>query len=1056
MYNPVDTGLNFVEREKEVLEFWEKENIFQKSVEKNEGKPEFSFYDGPPTSNGRPHIGHILTRVMKDIVPRYKTMKGYHVLRKAGWDTHGLPVELEVEKLLGIDGKQEIEKYGIEPFIKKCKESVWKYLDEWKQMSKRIGYWADMDNPYITYDNNYIESVWWAVKQMADKGLIYKGYKIVPYCPRCGTALSSHEVAQGYKDVEETSVFVKFRVKGEQNTYFLAWTTTPWTLPSNVALCMNAKEDYTKIQVGNEFYILADARISALFEEGEYVKIDTKKGKDYEYCEYEPLFDYDTKAKEKAYYITNDSYVTLTDGTGIVHIAPAFGEDDANVGKHYGLPFVQMVDDRGRFKDEVYDLKGVFCKDGDKAIIEKLKASNNLFKTMKFTHSYPFCWRCDTPLLYYARSTWFVKTTAVKEQLLAANSSVNWMPDTIKNGRMGNFLENVIDWGVSRERYWGTPLPIWVCNKCGKIHVIGSRAELREKGGLSQDIELHRPYIDEVEWDCECGGRMKRTPEVMDCWFDSGSMPFAQWHYPFENKEIFEEHFPADFISEAIDQTRGWFYVLLAVNTILFGRSPFKNCTVLGLVSDKDGVKMSKHLGNVVDPWTVLDKQGADATRWYFYTASAPWLPSRFSAENVSESQRKFMGTLWNTYAFFVLYAEIDKFNPLEHKLDEQSLTVMDRWILSKLNSLIKEVDNGLNEYKFFETSRAISQFVDDLSNWYVRRSRERFWGNKMTKTKEAAYVTLYTVLVTLSKLLAPYTPFMAENIYQNLVRNFDKDAPESVHLCDFPVADESRIDSALETGMDNVLKLVVLGRAARNKSNIKNRQPLAHLFYKGKFEFTDELKALVEDELNVKSVEQSADDADFVSYELKPQLKTLGPKYGALLGKIRLLLQDKPNDIISAIKQRKEINRIKDEYRASDDNVKSEFTCEIDGHKIVLSEEDLLISIKNKEGFSSESDGDMTVVLDTALSQDLIKEGIEREIVSKIQNMRKEAGLDVTDHINMCFVASGLAKEVLDDAKFMADVLCDGIVEGSEGGYCKECDINGHKVVITIKKKEN
>lgn len=1055
MYKPIDTKLNFVDREKEVLEFWKKENIFQKSVEKNIGNPEFSFYDGPPTANGKPHIGHILTRVMKDIIPRYKTMKGYHVLRKAGWDTHGLPVELEVEKLLGIDGKQEIEKYGIEPFIKKCKESVWKYTDEWKTMSERIGYWADMENPYITYDNNYIESVWWAVKQMAEKGLIYKGYKIVPYCPRCGTALSSHEVAQGYKDVEETSVFVKFALKDEPDTYFLAWTTTPWTLPSNVALCMNADEDYTKIKVKDEFYILADARISSLFEDGEYVKLETKKGKDYEFVEYEPLFDYETHAKEKAYYVTNDAYVTLTDGTGIVHIAPAFGEDDSKVGKHYGLPFVQAVDDRGCFKEEIYDMKGVFCKDGDKLIISKLKSTNKLLKTLRFTHSYPFCWRCDTPLLYYARSSWFVKMTAVKDQLLASNNSVNWMPETIKNGRMGNFLENVIDWGVSRERYWGTPLPIWVCNKCGKIHVIGSRAELREKGRLSEDIELHRPYIDAVKWQCECGGTMERTPEVMDCWFDSGSMPFAQWHYPFENKEIFEQVFPADFISEAVDQTRGWFYVLLAISTVLFGRAPFKNCIVLGHVNDKDGIKMSKHKGNVVDPWTVLDKQGADATRWYFYTSSAPWLPSRFSAENVSEAQRKFMGTLWNTYAFFVLYAEIDKFDPTQHKLEDQDLTVMDRWILSLLNTLIKTVDEGLNEYKITETSRAIESFVDDLSNWYVRRSRERFWGSAMTKNKEAAYTTLYTVLVTLSKLLAPYIPFTAENIYRNLVCNFDENAPQSVHLCDFPVADESRIDKVLEKGMDNVLKLVVLGRAARNKSNLKNRQPLSHLFYNGKYELPKELKELVQDELNVKSVEQSSADDEFVNYEIKPQLKTLGPKYGALLGKIKQLLSERPNDIIDAIKKRKAFEDIKQEYRTSESNIKSEFACEIDGHRIVLSEEDLLISIKNKEGFSSESDGETTVVLDTALTNDLIREGIEREIVSKIQNMRKEAGLEVTDHILLNFVAEGMAKSVLDDAKFLSDVLCDGIIDSNEEGFTKECDINGHKVVITVKKIE-
>ena len=1034
MYKPVETNLNFVEREKQVLEFWKENDIFKKSVEKNEGNPEFSFYDGPPTANGKPHIGHILTRVMKDIIPRYKTMKGYHVLRKAGWDTHGLPVELEVEKLLGIDGKQEIEKYGIEPFIKKCKESVWKYSNEWRKMSERIGYWADMDNPYVTYDNNYIESVWWAIKQMADKGLIYKGYKIVPYCPRCGTALSSHEVAQGYKDVEETSVFVKFALKDVENTYFLAWTTTPWTLPSNVALCMNGKEDYSKIKVDDEYYILADALVPSLFDEDKYVKIDTKKGSVYEYTEYLPLFEYETGAKEKAYYVVNDSYVTLTDGTGIVHIAPAFGEDDSKVGKKYNLPFVQMVDDRGRFKDAVYDFKGLFCKDADKYIIEKLKGENKLFKTLKFTHSYPFCWRCDTPLLYYARSSWFVKMTAVKEQLLVANDSVNWMPETIKNGRMGNFLENVIDWGISRERYWGTPLPIWVCNKCGKIHVIGSREELREKAHLDHDIELHRPYIDDVKWECECGGTMQRTPEVLDCWFDSGSMPFAQWHYPFENKETFERVFPADFISEAIDQTRGWFYTLLAVNTVLFGRAPFKNCIVLGHVNDKDGIKMSKHKGNVVDPWTVLDKQGADATRWYFYTSSAPWLPSRFHADTVSESQRKFMGTLWNTYAFFVLYAEIDKFNPTEHKLEEQKLTVMDRWILSCLNSLVKFVDEGLNEYKITETSRAIGDFVDILSNWYVRRSRDRFWGSDMSQNKEAAYTTLYTVLSTLSKIIAPYVPFLAEEMYQNLVCSFDKNAPESVHLCSFPIADEKMIDKKLEAGMGDVLKLVVLGRAARNKSNLKNRQPLSKLLYNGRYELPQSLKELVEDELNVKSVEVSDTNDGFIDYELKPQLKTLGPKYGSLLGVIRSVLQERANEIVNAVKN---------------GNL---FRFNANGKDVELSQDDLLINMKNKEGFSSESDGETTVVLDTALDDSLIFEGAEREIVSKIQNMRKEAGFEVTDRIVVGYRAEGVAKQVFEKADFLKDVLADSVCETLDG-FTKECDVNGDKVTISVKR---
>ncbi|MEG2540633.1 MAG: isoleucine--tRNA ligase [Clostridia bacterium] len=1034
MYKQVETNLNFVEREKEVLEFWKDGEIFQKSVDKNVGHDEFSFYDGPPTANGKPHIGHILTRVMKDIIPRYKTMKGFHVLRKAGWDTHGLPVELEVEKALGMDGKQDIEKYGIEPFIKKCKESVWKYKGEWEKMSDRIGYWADMEQPYITYDDNYIESVWWALKQMSDKGLLYKGYKIVPYCPRCGTALSSHEVAQGYKDVTETSVFVKFAVKGEAKTYFLAWTTTPWTLPSNVALCVNAKEDYSKIKVGDEFYILADALIPTLFDEDKYTKIDTKKGAYYEFKQYEPLFDYKIDFKEKAYYVTCDSYVTLTDGTGVVHIAPAFGEDDSNVGKKYNLPFVQLVDERGRFKAEAYDMVGVFAKDADKMVIARLSAEGKLFREMQFTHSYPYCWRCDTPLLYYARSSWFIKMTEVRDRLMNSNSTVNWMPPTIGSGRMGNFLENVIDWGISRERYWGTPLPIWVCKKCGKVHVVGSREELRSLSGMDHDVELHRPYIDDIKWECECGGTMERTPEVLDCWFDSGSMPFAQWHYPFENKEIFDKVFPADFISEAIDQTRGWFYTLLAVSTVLFDRAPFKNCIVLGHVCDKDGIKMSKHKGNVVDPWVVLDKQGADATRWYFYTASSPWLPSRFSPENVSEAQRKFMGTLWNTYAFFVLYAEIDKFNPTEHKLENQKLNVMDRWILSELNSLTKFVDDGLNEYKITETSRAIGDFVDNLSNWYVRRSRERFWGSDMSATKEAAYTTLYTVLSTLSKLIAPYVPFMAENIYQNLVANFDKSQPESVHLCDFPIVNQKYIDKALENGMDDVLKVVVLGRSARNKANMKNRQPLSRLIYNGRYELTDELKELVEDELNVKALEISAESGSFISYELKPQLKTLGPKYGALLGAIRGLLQNKPAEIVSAVQNG------------------GVYTADINGKTVELLESDLLISVKNREGFSSESDGETTVVLDTALTDELIFEGIEREIVSKVQTMRKEAGFEVVDHILLGFKADGLALSVLEKADFLADVLADSISKNLDG-FTKELDINGNNVTISVKK---
>ena len=1036
MYKPVDSNLNFVDREKEVLQYWKENHIFEKSVKMNEGKVHFSFYDGPPTANGKPHIGHILTRVMKDIIPRYKTMKGYYVLRKAGWDTHGLPVEIEVEKLLGINGKPQIEKYGIEPFINKCKESVWKYKGEWEKMSDRIGYWADMDNPYITYDDNYIESVWWALKTISDKGLLYRGHKIVPYCPRCGTALSSHEVAQGYKDVEETSIFVKFKAKDQENTYYLVWTTTPWTLPSNIALCMNPTADYTRIKVEDgTIYVLADALIPTLFEEGTYEKLDTKKGTDYERAPYEPMFDFtDDKTKAKGYFITCDNYVTLTDGSGIVHIAPAFGEDDYNVGKNYDLPFVQLIDESGHFKDGCGRYTGLFAKEADKLIIEDLQNEGTLFKAMQFTHSYPFCWRCDTPLLYYARESWFVKVTALKDELLKSNASVNWMPGTIGTGRMGNFLENVIDWGISRNRYWGTPLPIWVCKDCGKVHVIGSREELRKLGGLDHDIELHRPYIDEVKFKCpDCGGVMERTPEVLDCWFDSGSMPFAQWHYPFENKEIFDNQFPADFISEAIDQTRGWFYTLLAVSTLLFGKSPFKNCIVLGHVNDKNGKKMSKHLGNVVDPWVVLDKQGADATRWYFYTSSAPWLPSRFAPETVSESQRKFMGTLWNTYAFFVLYAEIDKFNPTEHKLEDQKLNIMDKWILSELNALIKFVDEGLNEYKITETSRKIEEFVDMLSNWYVRRSRERFWGSEMTPTKEAAYTTLYTVLSTLSKIIAPYTPFVAETIYQNLVYNFDKSQPESVHLCSFPVADEKYINETLDAGMEDVLKIVVLGRAARAKMNLKNRQPLSRLLYNGKTELAQELKELVEDELNVKDVSISSGE-DYIDYEVKPQLKTVGPKYGPLLGQIKLQLQEKAKEIVTAVKQfNKAVFNIQDK-------------------EVELTEDDLLISVKNKEGFSAESDGETTVVLDTKLTPELIREGVERELVSKIQTMRKDAGFEVVDHIIIGYDAEGLAKEVLDNATFLKDVLADGIQNKIEG-YSAEWNINGDKVTLSVKK---
>ncbi len=1037
MYKQVSSSLDFCSREKEVLEFWKENSIFEKSVKQSEGRPSFSFYDGPPTANGKPHIGHILTRVMKDIIPRYKTMKGYHVLRKAGWDTHGLPVELEVEKTLNMDGKQDIEKYGIEPFIQKCKESVWKYKGEWERMSERVGYWVDMEHPYITYDDNYIESEWWALKKIAEAGLLYKGHKIVPYCPRCGTALSSHEVAQGYKTVKEKSIFVKFKIKNSDG-YFLAWTTTPWTLPSNVALCMNPDEDYVKIKAEDgEIYVLAAALAPSLFEN--YEVLETKKGKEYEREEYIPLFDF-YKGDKKAFYVTCDSYVTLTDGSGVVHIAPAFGEDDAGVGRNYGLPFVQMVDDRGKFTKETGDLEGIFVKDGDKLVIDKLKEKGLLFKELMFEHSYPYCWRCDTPLLYYARSSWFIKMTEVRDRLLKNNATINWMPPTIGTGRMGNFLENVIDWGVSRERYWGTPLPIWICQDCGEMHVVGSKAELKELAGIEGDIELHKPYLDPITFKCpKCGGTMKRTPEVMDCWYDSGSMPFAQWHYPFENKEIFDSQFPADFISEAVDQTRGWFYTLLAVSTLIFDRAPFKNCIVLGHVNDKNGIKMSKHKGNVVDPWSVLDKQGADAVRWYFYSSSAPWLPSRFSAENVSEAQRKFMGTLWNTYSFFVLYAEIDKYDPRKYDLKKCKLSQIDRWALSNLNTLVATVDENLEKYKITESARAIEEFTDNLSNWYVRRSRERFWGSDMTDDKAAAYTTLYHILVTMSKVLAPFVPFMSECIYQNLVRTFYEDAPESVHLCTFPEADKSAIDKELESDMDIVLHAVALGRACRNKVNIKNRQPLSGLFVLTEKQLADKsVVSYIADEINVKEVVPEKDSSKFITYELKPQLKTLGPKYGKHLNAIRQYLASCDNAV-----------EIVDRVRAG-----KIYSFEADGTTIELAEEDLLINPVNKSGYSVESENGMTVVIDTTLTPALVDEGIARELVSKLQTMRKEAGFEVTDHIVVGYVADGDSARVLaSDKGIQSDVLCDELVTGLFDGYTKEWDINGEKVSLVVKK---
>lgn len=1040
MYKKVPTTLDFVSREKDVLAFWKENKVFEKSTGHRKGAKTYTFFDGPPTANGKPHIGHILTRCIKDIIPRYKTMKGYDVLRKAGWDTHGLPVELEVEKQLGLDGKEQIEAYGVEPFIKKCKESVWKYKGEWEEMSDRVGFWADMENPYITYDNDYIESEWWALKQIYEKGLLYKGHKVVPYCPRCGTALSSHEVAQGYKDVKDTSVIVKFKVKGEENAYILAWTTTPWTLPSNVSLCVNAKETYARVKADGVVYIMAEYLIPSVL--GEDAEILSRfPGKDLVGTDYEPLFDFPVNAGGKrGWYVMSDDYVTLTDGTGIVHNAPAFGEDDARVGREWDLPFIQLVDAKGHMTGGT-PWDGMYVKDADHAIIHDLEHSGLLFRAIGFEHNYPFCWRCDTPLIYYARKSWFVKMTAVKEKLIAFNRRVNWIPETIKEGRMGNFLENVIDWGISRERYWGTPLPVWTCSKCGKIHVVGSIAELRELGkDVPEDIELHKPFIDQVHLNCpDCGGDMKREPEVIDCWFDSGSMPFAQWHYPFENKDIFTTRYPADFISEAIDQTRGWFYTLLAVSTCLFDDPSFLNCIVLGHVQDKDGRKMSKHLGNVVDPWTVLNKQGADAVRWYFFTASMPWLPNRFYEDAVNESQRKFMGTLWNTYAFYILYAEIDKFDPTQHKLVRENLTEMDRWVLSRLNTLTREVDGHLDAMRITEGGRALQKFVDELSNWYVRRCRERFWGKDMTPDKEAAYMTLYTVLETLNRLCAPFVPFLAEEIYQNLVRTVDQTVPESVHLCDYPAADASFIDSELENCMERVLDIVVLGRAARNTAAIKNRQPIACMYVQGE-ELPAGYVAIIAEELNVKEVRFVEDASSFVSYRAKPQLKTLGPRYGKMLPKINAYLSgDGVGDLVVAAH-----------------NAGQAYTFEVDGVAVSLEKEDVLVEPMQKAGFVTVTERELSVVLDTNLTPALIDEGFVREVTSKVQTMRKEAGFDVTDHIALTYAGNARMAEIF--ARFgtdiAADTLSDSVEAAAPRGYVKEWDINGEAVTLGVEKK--
>ena len=1032
MYDKIEADQYGVEGEAKVLKFWKENDVVKKAMDKNDGTgEEFTFYDGPPTANGKPHVGHILTRVIKDIIPRYKTMKGYHCYRKAGWDTHGLPVELEVEKSLGIDGKQEIEKYGVEKFIGKCKESVWKYKGEWEKMSDRVAYWADMDNPYVTYDDNYIESEWWALKTIWEKGLLYKGYKIVPYCPRCGTSLSSHEVAQGYKDVEEKSAIAKFKVKGEDK-YFLAWTTTPWTLPGNMALCMGADYEYVTVLSGGEKYVLAKALADRYFEN--YTIVETKTGKEYEGTEYEPLYNADLKGK-KGYYVVNDDYVKLEDGTGIVHIAPAFGEDDNRVGKKYDLPYIQHVDDRGRMAAGT-PFEGVFCKDADKFILKDLKARGLLFKELMYKHSYPFCWRCDTPLLYYARSTWFIKMTAVKRQLIKNNASINWIPPSIGTGRMGNFLENVIDWGLSRERYWGTPLPVWICPDCGEIHVVGSKAELKELGGIKGDIELHKPYVDAVTFKCKkCGGTMHRTPEVIDCWFDSGSMPFAQLHYPFENKELFEKRFPANFISEAVDQTRGWFYTLLAISTLLFDKAPFKNCIVMGHVNDKNGIKMSKHKGNVVDPWSVLDVQGADAVRWYFYTGSAPWIPSRFYAEAVSEAQRKFLGTLWNVYSFYVLYADIDSFNPNDYKLSDCRLTLMDRWILSAVNSLVEYVDVQLNDYKITESARAIAEFTDKLSNWYVRRSRERFWGKGMDEDKKAAYMTLYTALRKLIGISAPFVPFISETIYQNIVRKVTPTAPVSIHLTDFPKCEKEYVDTRLETGMEAVLKVAVLGRAARNQANIKNRQPLSELLIVGGAPINEELRGVIADELNVKKVAYADNAEEYVSYEVKPQLKTLGPKYGKKLGAIRELMV---KDAAAMVQKTKDYGV---------------YSAVIDGEEITLTQDDLLIFVKNKEGFVAQSDYGVTVILETKLTPELIEEGYEREIISKVQNMRKDSGFEVTDHIKLGITGDEeIAAVVKNYGNDIAAVtLADEITAAADDAAV--CDINGKSVKISVDK---
>ena len=1050
MYQKVDTNLNFVDREKKVEEFWKENHIFEKSMENRKEGETYTFYDGPPTANGKPHIGHVLTRVIKDMIPRYRTMKGYMVPRKAGWDTHGLPVELEVEKKLGLDGKEQIEEYGMEPFIKQCKESVWKYKGMWEDFSSTVGFWADMEHPYVTYYDDYIESEWWALKEIWNKKLLYKGFKIVPYCPRCGTPLSAQEVSQGYKTVKERSAVVRFKVVGE-DAYFLAWTTTPWTLPSNVALCVNPDETYCKVKAADGYtYYMAEALLDKVLgklakEEGEkaYEVLETYKGTDLEYKAYEPLFacagEAAAKQKKKAHFVTCDNYVTMSDGTGIVHIAPAFGEDDSRIGRNYELPFVQFVDGQGNLTKET-PYAGVFVKKADPMVLTDLDKEGKLFDAPKFEHDYPHCWRCDTPLIYYARESWFIKMTAVKDDLIRNNNTINWIPESIGKGRFGDWLENVQDWGISRNRYWGTPLNIWQC-ECGHMHSIGSRQELFEMSGdeRAKTVELHRPYIDEITLKCpECGGEMHRVPEVIDCWFDSGAMPFAQHHYPFENKELFEQQFPANFISEAVDQTRGWFYSLLAESTLLFNKAPYKNVIVLGHVQDENGQKMSKSKGNAVDPFDALNKYGADAIRWYFYINSAPWLPNRFHGKAVVEGQRKFMSTLWNTYAFFVLYADIDNFDPTKYELNYDQLPVMDKWLLSRLNTTVQAVDNDLANYKIPEAARALQEFVDEMSNWYVRRSRERFWAKGMEQDKINAYMTLYHALVTIAKTAAPMIPFMTEDIYQNLVRSVDKDAPESIHLCDFPTVNEAWIDKDLEADMKELLEIVVLGRACRNTANIKNRQPIGTMYVKAEKKMSEFYTDIIADELNVKEVKFADDVESFISYSFKPQLRTVGPKYGKLLGGIRQALTD--------INGTAAMNELR---------TNGVLKLDINGNDVELTEEDLLIETAQTEGYVSESDGETSVVLDTNLTPELIEEGFVREIISKIQTMRKEAGFEVMDKIVVYAHGNDKIQEVMKahEDEIKSEVLADEMVLGETDGYVKEWNINKEAVTMGVKK---